>query len=347
MSSLEVPLQEKYFFKKKVCLLGGLEKYKNEFQKILSSNSLPIENKQNIGVNISKIDFSFKKREKFEFLLWNIDCRRERAYLRTIFYNGAEAVIILISESKIEQILHYFNEIQANFSSLTLIFCIILEKLNKEEIFNKCFSNRDFKSLIRSNHIQINEIEQPSDILNQISSIFIKRHKNKELDNFHIIDLIQLDRLFVHSEILDECNDYYEPQTRDTNINQTINTEQLVSYILNLKLDVYFESSNWIKVKNENLGTFSIFLKNGNVYYYPKVCEKCKESKCVRRKRAPFFICIESGESNGWTNINGFNQNELLILTKILALKDGNEINLPKSILRQIKNLNTCEIIRK
>ncbi len=347
MSSLEVPLQEKYFFKKKVVLLGGFERYKNEFQKILSSNSLPIENKQNIGVNISKIDFFFKKQEKFEFLLWNIDCRRERAYLRTIFYNGAEAIIIFISESKLDQILQYFNEIQANFSSINIIFCIILETLNKEEIIDKYFSSSDFKSLIRSNHIQINEIHVPSDILNQISSIFIKRHQNKELDNFYIIDFIPLDRIFVHSEISDECNDYYEPEAHDINITHRINTEKLVSYILNLKLDVHFESANWIKIENKKLGTFSIFLKNGNVYYYPKVCEKCKESKCMKHKRAPFFICIESGESNGWTNINGFDQNELLVLTKILALKDGNENNLPKSILRQIKNLNTCDVIRK
>ena len=56
MSSLESPLQENYVLKKKICVLGGVEDYKDEFQKELSSNALPIENKRNIGVNISKID---------------------------------------------------------------------------------------------------------------------------------------------------------------------------------------------------------------------------------------------------------------------------------------------------
>jgi hypothetical protein len=64
-------------------------------------------------------------------------------------------------------------------------------------------------------------------------------------------------------------------------------------------------------------------------------------------KKAPFFICIEAEESTGWSNINGFEQNELLIITKILALLEGNEKNLPKSVVRQIKKLNMCERFKK
>ncbi len=343
MSSLETPIQEKYFFKKKICVLGGTENYKDEFQKKMSSNSLPIENKQNIGVNISKIDFSFKKCEKFEFLLWNIDCRQQRAYLRTVFYNGAEAIIIFISETKVDQILQYFNEIQARIQSITLIFCIILEQFSKNEIINRHFKNEDFDSIIKSNDIQIDEISEPTDILDQMCSVFLKRTKYRESDNVYIIDFIPLNLLFVHSDITDECNDYYEPELRDMSIPKIINTEKLVEYILKLNLDVQFESNNWVKIKNKKLGIFSIFLKNGNVYYFPKICEKCKDKKCMKYKKAPFFICIESGESIGWTNINGFDQKELLILTKILALKEGNENNLPNSVLKQIKNMNRCE----
>ncbi|MCK4479712.1 MAG: hypothetical protein KAV01_04220 [Candidatus Lokiarchaeota archaeon] len=347
MSSLEFPLQENYVLKKKICVLGGVEDYKDEFQKELSSNALPIENKRNIGVNISKIDFSFKKNEKFEFLLWNIDCRQQRAYLRTIFYNGAEAIIILISETKVDQIIHYLNEIQARLPSVALVFCIILEQFTKEEIIYRHFKNEDFNSIIKSNNIQINEIFEPTDILDQICSTFLKKDKYKELDNSYIIDFIPLNLLFVHSDVSDDCNDYYEPETRNTKIIHQINTELLVDYILNLKLDVHFESANWLKIKNKNFGTFSIYLKNGNVYYFPKICEKCKDEKCLKVKKAPFFLCIEAGESTGWTNINGFDQIELLILTKILALKQGNEDNLPKSVLKQIKNINICEKIKK
>ncbi|MFX1501899.1 MAG: hypothetical protein ACFFDH_13125 [Promethearchaeota archaeon] len=343
MSSLETPLQEKNSFKKKICILGGQENYKDEFQKKLSSNSLPIENKQNIGVNISKIEFLFKNCENFEFLLWNIDCRQPRAYLRTIFYNGAEAIIIFISETKVDQILQYFNEIQTRLSSITLIFCIILEKSSRDEIFNNYFKNEEFDSILKSDAIQINEISESSEILSQVCTISLKRNNYKELENFYIINFIPLDLLFEHSDITDECNDYYEPETRDHDVKQIINTEELIKYILKLKLDVHFESIYWLKIKNKKLGTFSIYLKNGNVYYFPRICEKCKEHNCLKFKKAPFFICIEAGESLGWTNVNGFDQSELLILAKILALKEGNENTLPRSILKQIKSINICE----
>ncbi|MFX0022401.1 MAG: hypothetical protein ACFE9S_08735 [Candidatus Hermodarchaeota archaeon] len=347
MSLLETPFQEKYVLKKKVCVLGGTETYKDEFQKQLSSNSLPIENKRNIGVNISKIDFFFKKHEKFEFLLWNIDCRRPRSYLRTIFYNGAEAIIIFISETKVDQIHQYFTEIQARLSSVTIVFCIILEKYNKEEIVNKYFKNYEVNSILKSNNFQFHEIFESLEILNQICSISLKKTKYKEIENTYFIDFIPLSLLFENDNITDECNDYYEPETRSSSIAVKINTEKLIKYILKLKINIDFESENWIKIKNKKLGTFSIYLNNGNVYYYPRVCEKCKDHLCLKLKKSPFFICIESGESKGWTNINGFKQPELLILAKILALAEGNENSLPRSVLTQIRNINICEKGRK
>jgi hypothetical protein len=347
MSSLETPLQERLLLKKKLCILGGTEKYKDEFQKKLSSNSLPIQNKRNIGVNISKIDFYFRKNEKFEFLLWNIDCRQPRSYLRTIFYNGAEAIIIFISETKLHQMIQYFKEIHSRISSATVVFCIILEKYTKEEIINKYFNNDEFDSVIKSNNFQIREIYEDLDILDQICSISMKRTNYKELENTYFIDFIPLTLLFQNDDIKDVCNDYYEPETRNEIIYRSINTQQLIHYILKLKLNVKFESENWIEIKNKNFGTFSIYLKNGNVYYYPKVCEKCKHLSCLKLKKSPFYICIESGESNGWTNINGFEQPELLILSKIFALIEGNENNLPRSVLKQIMRINTCDKGRK
>lgn len=343
MSSLESPLQEKYILKKKICVLGGQEKYKDAFQKELSTNSLSIENKRNIGVNISKIDYFFRENEKFEFLLWNIDCRRSRSYLRTIFYNGAEAIIIFISETKMDQILRYFDEIQDRLSSITVVFCIILEQYTKDEIVHNYFRIEEYKSIFKAHNIQIAEIFESSEVLNQICSISFKRREFKELENFYFLNFIPLDLLFPHSDIKDECNDYYEPETRNMNINRTINTDQLVTYILKLNLDCNLESDNWLKFVNKKLGKFSISLKNGNVYYYPKVCENCKDIRCMKFKKAPFFICIEAGNSTGWSNIEGFEQNEILVLTKILTLIEANENNLPRSVLKQIIRTNICE----
>ena len=349
MNSCETLDLIRHHFKKKICILGGTEKYKDEFQKKISSNCLPIENKQNIGVNISRIDYLYEKANKFEFLLWNIDCGRQRAFLRTIFYNGAEAIIIFISEMKINQIIQYFNEVHQKLNPATIIFCVILENLTTEEIMKIYFENEGFYSILENNSIKIEEITDPFKILNQICSTFIKKTMNKEIETNYIIDIIPLNLLLENNNISDTCGDYFEPETNHFYINKAINTELLIRYILKLNLDVELEAVNWIRVINEKFGIFSIFLKNGNVYFVPKGCISCKFKNCEKKKKAPFFICIEAETdgSVGWTNINGFSQNELLILSKIIALKEGDENTLPRSIIKQIKRISICEKITK
>ncbi|MFX1314234.1 MAG: hypothetical protein ACFE9T_00085 [Promethearchaeota archaeon] len=344
MNSCELLEPIEQHFKKKLCLIGNLELYKNEFQKKMSSNCLPLENKENIGVNISKIDYFYqinKRSLKFEFLLWNIDCRQRRSFLRTIFYNGAEAMIVFISDAKVEQIYHYFYEIRLRMPTITIIFCIILENFSREEILKVQFENEDFKSFMKNNNIQINEISEPSVILDQVCSISLSKIKNKEMENCYITDIIPLQSLIIHSNVKDNCNDYYEPH--DKKGKKRINTEILCSFLSKIGINVENKSQNWVRIKNENFGTFSIYLKNGSVYYFPIICEKCKDKKCSNYKEAPFFICIEAKSgSQGWSNIKGFNLNELLIISKIIALKEGNEANLPKSVIKQIKRINNC-----
>jgi hypothetical protein len=340
LSSCETLLHN---FKKKIAFLGGFENYKDEFQKRISLTSLPIENKHSIGVNISKIDFFFKPDQKFEFLLWNIDCGQNRAFLRSTFYTGADAIIIFISENKIEQILQYFEEIQLRAPDITLIFCIILEKHTKKEIMSSNFNEEGISSIIEHNDVQINDIREPSEIFRQLSSIFIKKIINKEIENKLIIDFILLASLFGHSIIRDECNDYFLPETNPIEPELNANVELLCEYIHRLDLGIDFGSSNWINIHNENFGLFSIYLKNGKVYYHPPVCKDCHDTQCPKFRKAPYFICIEAEDSKGWTNIRGFSHLELLILTKILALKEGDAKSLPKSVIKQIRNINICE----
>ncbi|MFX1571136.1 MAG: hypothetical protein ACFFB0_00135 [Promethearchaeota archaeon] len=343
MNSLETL---EYYFKKKIAILGGMETYKDELQKTLSSNCLPIKNKQNIGVNISKIEFLYKSNNKFEFILWNIDCRQQRAYLRTVFYNGADGIIILISETKLIQIIQYLNEIQSRLPEVTIIFCVILEKISQDEIIELYFKNEEFRDFFDTTHIEINEINDPTEILNQISHIFMKKAYDKESENNCLIDFISHNFLFRNSIIHDQCNDYYEPETTRFKTPKKVDSELLIKYIEKSNLGIY-EPINWVKIRNKAFGTFSLYLKNGNVYYFPKVCETCNDKKCIKYRKAPYFICIEARESIGWTNINGFSQIELLILAKIFALKEGNENILPKSIIKQINKLNKCEKNKK
>ncbi len=343
MSTYEILHQEKFLtLKKKIALLGGLEKYKDNFQELISSNCLEIDNKRNIGVNISRIDKLYKNELKIEYFLWNIDCGQRGACLRNIFYSGSEAFIIFISETKLNQIPLYFNEIHTQIQNINIIFCVVLEKTKKNTLLNVHFKNEEINSLIENNKFQINSIEQVSAMINQMSSIFLNKMKDREVENVYIIDFIQESLLFPKSYITDECNDYFESQSYDLQVKQIINTEKLVNFILKLDFEIELDSNKWIKVRNEAFGKFSIFIKNGNVYYYPEICENCKDKKCSNKKNAPYFICIEAN-SKSWTNIEGFNQPELFLISKVLALKEGNESTLPLSILIQILNLNQCK----
>ena len=350
MNAYEVLEPIEHRFKKKLCLIGNLENYKNEFQKLISSSSLPINNKENIGVNISRIDYSLEsddKYEKFEYLLWNVDCRQRRSFIRTIFYNGAEAILVFISETRIEQILLYFEELRQHLPIVNVIFCIILDKFSIREIIENYFENEPYKTLIKDNNIKVNEISDSNDILKQISLLFLNRLKNRELNNIYLINLIPIESLFGQLDISDTCYDYYEPETHDIIIKRQINIEILNKYLTKIGINISDKSHTWVQIKNKSFGTFTIYLKNGYVYYFPKICEDCKDKNCITFKKAPYFICIEAKSGSlGWSNIRGFKQNELLILSKIFALQEGNESNLPKSVLKQIRIINTCKKIK-
>jgi hypothetical protein len=317
-----------------LCLLSSAEGLSNEFQRILSSTSLSIHNKQNIGVNISKIDHYYTSNQKFEYLLWNIDCRQHRSSLRTVFYSGADAIIILIPEKRINQFRAYFNELNTRLPGITLIFCIVFENLSQQEFVSKYLNIE----ALNEKNFQINEISDYIEILDQLSE-----HFEKELQNTLIIDFISIHSLSVKGGTQDEGHEYYEPES-DTLFSPPINKTLLLKYVKALDLDVKYNFDS-IEVENEEFGIFKIDLNNSNVEYYPKKCEACRVKNCSMK--IPYSICIELGGRNGWTNIKGFTQTDLLILTKILALKEGNEKNLPKTILNQFKKVNKCKKRKK
>ena len=92
--------------KSKICLIGGLEAYKDEFQRVWSDASLSLQNKDNIGVNIIRINLDSGPFSKFLIYLWNINCSEKWASYRASFYSGTEGVIVFISELYFDQIKH-------------------------------------------------------------------------------------------------------------------------------------------------------------------------------------------------------------------------------------------------
>lgn len=340
MNSLKSDIK-KAFFKKKICLLGGLEEIKNKVQNILSSSTLSMENKKNIGVNISKVDLIISQNQNFEYFLWNINCSHEKAFLRTTFYTGAEVCIVLISENKVEQILQYFQEITTRIPVVTIIFCIILNNRTEEDIQQVYFNTASFEERISSEELEIKTISHPKEIFTQISDFFLRKVKFNDYDDNFVIDFISIDELLGKEITSYECDDYYEPTSGISSGHYRINTKALKKYLYKMNIDYTEIDPEWININNENFGTFSVFLRNGNIYYTPKSCENCKDKKCLKKRQTENYICIEA-RSKGWSNIKDLDQKELLVLSKILLLNHADEKGLPPSILEQINKYREC-----
>lgn len=324
-------------FKIKICLIGGYENYKNQFQKFVSSHKFPFDNKNSIGVNISKVDFKFNS-HTYGFYIWNIDCDQRYTFLRTTYYHGAEAIIVFISESKLEQIQSYLDEIKLGLPPITIIFCIIIEKNTKIEIIENYLKKKNLDSLIKSNNIKIRKLSSPSEVFELICSFYVdKRETSQEMDNL-MISFIPVESFIHQKNAKDECNDYYEPiNTIEINQNCRINTDLILNYLSELGFQFEDDPLDYLKIKNKDFGTFSISLKNGKIKLLPIICQNCRKKKCAKVNKE-FYVCIEQ-KTKGWASNNGLNQAELLLLSKILALESG---KLPLSVLKQIAKINTC-----
>jgi len=333
-------------FKLKASLLGGLENLKNIFQKHISSNNLPINHKKTIGVNISSIYYDYNYETRFEFYLWNVDCGSSYSSVRPTFYRGSEAIIVFISENKLEQISSYLQEIQFHLPVIHIIFCVILDKLNKENIIKTHFSNNELKEY----SFEFNSIKTPSDILTQISDRFIHKRENQVRSDALVVDFLKVPDLFSQKEFIflsekDKselllCNDYTETRKNPDKINPSYraNTKILTRYI-QLLGDYEIVDGEWVVIPHQEYGNFLIWLKSGEVYIIPKICRNCTIKKCKFKKVKKRHLCIEAS-SKGWSNRVDVNQKELLILSKIYAIIYS---KLPKDVIEKLIKFNECK----
>jgi hypothetical protein len=329
------------FFKKKVLLLGGQEDIKDTFQENISINTLSMKNKNTIGVNISRVDI-LSNHNHFEYFLWNINCTLNKAFLRTIFYQGAEAAIVFISEDKVEQIQQYYKEIVARLPVITIIFCILYQHNTIGEIKEAYFSTPSFKKLLHEKDFIIHQIQSPTKMFDQVGSSFLEKIQTNELyDNF-IIDFIPLKSVIENEQDNYVWEDYFEARQNNPHYERRINTEKIKMYLKKLQTGVEWRDSDWVHIPNRSYGgNFSVFLRNGNVYFVPKKCLICNKKDCYRKNWLNNYVCIEA-KTEGWSNITGLKQKELLLLSKILLLKNADTNSLPESISNQIKKYCMC-----
>ncbi|MEJ2251091.1 MAG: hypothetical protein P8Y97_15740, partial [Candidatus Lokiarchaeota archaeon] len=160
-------------------------------------------------------------------------------------------------------------------------------------------------------------------------------------DNY-IINFVPFETLVTDLNTNIECNDYCEPNRELSPSDKRLNTEKIKHFLRILDIETDSKFPDWVRINNQNFGIFSVFLRNGSVYFTPKKCKHCKNKRCSKHKKAQHFICIE-GESDGWSNVKGLNKEELIVISKILSLQEATPKNLPISILKQIDKIKKCE----
>jgi hypothetical protein len=223
-----------------------------------------------------------------------------------------------------------------------LIFCIIVNNKNVAEIKDTYFKAEEFTNLVMEKDFNVSRISDPEEIFSQISACLSKNLEEGKFNDNFVIDFIPLKEIVKSgNNIQYSCGEYIEPDDTASSPNRRLNTPILRSYLEKLPIQFEEETADWITVKNGDFGKFSIFLRNGDVYFTPAHCLDCKKDSCRRKNRINNFICIEAN-GEGWSNIRGVCQKELLVLSKILFLKDADENSLPKPILRQIRRLEIC-----
>jgi hypothetical protein len=124
------------------------------------------------------------------------------------------------------------------------------------------------------------------------------------------------------NELLDEFN----PRRR-------INQEILFPILQSLEIDQYLEKDFFFY--DTPSGLFKINLRDGNVYFNPNICRKCYRS-CKKKDQ---YICIVA-ICRGYSNQPDIRQDELVVLSKILAIVDH---QLPIEVQQQIFRLNSCD----
>jgi len=242
--------------------------------------------------------------------------------------------------------LKYLQEIQFHLPVIHIIFCIILDKYDKENIIKTYFSNSELKEY----SFEFNSIKTPSEILTQISNRFIHKRENQVRSDALVVDFMKISDLFTQTEFsclsekdkseISLCNDYSETRKNPDNINPSYraNTKILTRYIQSLG-DYEILDEEWVVIPHEEYGDFLIWLKSGDVYIIPKICRKCTIKKCKFKKIKKRHLCIEAS-SKGWSNRVDIKQKEQLILSKIYAIIYS---KLPKDVIEKLIKFNKCK----
>jgi GTPase SAR1 family protein len=318
-------------YKLKMSLLGPEEGFKSSFRNRISTGSLSNHNKGIIGVTLSGLKIEPARlppppAANISVSVWDIDCSARFAIFRVQYYRGSETIIVLLDENTMDQAELYCTEILQYNPSISIALVVLYEGENFTDASNT-FHESKFKRFERI------YIKQPQEMIDwALEKFYQKLKKNLRQDNFAIFFLPK-NVLLGLTPSIPKYQDYTCPveQFDDLNPQRRLNFDHLEKLVTKLGFPVRGEITT---ITNKH-GEFRVSLREGNTQFTPRKCLFCRQ-KCHQQES----ICIVAS-SKGFSSNPEIAQAELLVVSKILALQDG---DLPDHVLKQIIRLNKCPV---
>jgi len=318
-------------YKLKMSLLGPEEGFKTSFRNRISTGSLSNHNKGIIGVTLSGMKIELAQltphpAANIYVSLWDLDCSARFSMFRIQYYRGSETFLVLLDENTLDQAELYCTEILQYNPSISIGLVVLYEGENFTDASNT-FRESTFKRFEKF------YIKQPQETIDWALEKFYQKIKNNlRQDNFAIFFLPK-NVLLGLTPPIPKYQDYTCPVEHldDLNPQRRLNFDQIEKLVTKLGFPVRGEFTT---ITNK-YGAFKVSLREGNTQFTPKMCLFCRQ-KCHQQE----YICIVAS-SKGFSSNPEIAQAELLVVSKILALQDG---DLPDHVLNQIIRLNKCPV---
>jgi hypothetical protein len=196
--------------------------------------------------------------------------------------------------------------------------------------------------------VEYKTISDPRECIETIADRFYEKHSSKlKRDYFYgyFIEPTQLGSLelaIAGNELIDEtlparqANHYCEPNEVLDKFNpkRRVHKEQLYDYLKRMGLDPSIDHDFFYH--SNNYGLFKVNLQDGNTFFTPRNCLKCKKS-C---KKMDQYLCIVA-IGPGFSTNDAIRQDEMVVLAKILGIVDN---QLPEDVKQQIIRMNSCDV---
>jgi len=264
--------------------------------------------KLTIGVDIFSQEVSLNSGAETIYLsIWDINRSERFTLFRPNFYHGSVGAIIFIDmtdRTTLENAEQLIEEIRMSIGNLP----IFIYGVNSNKIDTRVITTEEIEDL-NCMYLELNNIKI---IWDQLADKMLEFATGKSINNPQYMAYIQ-------------------------SFKKSKNFLQILLKDLGYKV----QGTN-VDILNKH-GLFSVNIKDGKTYFEPLNCSDCKNrSKCKNKSKK--FICIvqKHEDFGGWSN-SELMSDDILVLSKILAISED---IIPDDVHSQMNSIKSCSAMK-